>query len=116
MTSDVFEENPSGFDFADDPGNVGPQVPLVVFALALSRMAERLAGVSGKDGVDDASERPSVEGGNVIPDGCRGEVSCALCGDDCRAGVFFPFDKASGVGLRLCQLQSHIKATGARAK
>jgi len=116
VAGDVFEEYPSGFDFADDPGNVGPQVPLVVRPFALSCHAERLAGVSGKDGVDCAPERSPVEGGNIIPDRRGREVSGALCCDDGLPWVFFPFDKAAGVKVWLGKHEAKIKATGACAE
>jgi hypothetical protein len=113
---DVFEEYPFGLHFPDDAGDVGPEVAGIVGTLALSCGAERLAGVSGKDGVDRAPQLPPVKAGDIIPDGSRGEVSGALSCDDCGSGMFFPFDKASGVGIRLGQHEAHIKATGARAK
>lgn len=116
MACDVFEENPSGLNFADDPSNVGPQMALVVFAPALSCMAERLARVSGKDGVDCSAQDAAIECCDIIPNRGGGEVSATLCGNDPLAGVFVPFDKASGVGTRLGQHEAHIKATGARAK
>jgi len=52
MTRDVLEEPPLGPGLTQDAGNVWPEVALVVGSLALSRRAERLAGVSGKHGVD----------------------------------------------------------------
>jgi hypothetical protein len=116
VTGDVFEEHPAGFDFADDPGNVGPQVPLVVGPLALACHAERLAGVSGKDGVDRAPERGSVECGNIIPDRGGREVSGALCCDDGLPWVFFPFDEAAGVKAGFCEHEAKIKATAACAE
>ena len=116
MASDVFEKHPSGLDFSDDPGNVGPQVALVVFAAALSCMAERLTRVSGKDGVDRASEGASVECGDIIPYGGWGEISGPLCGNDALACVLIPFDKASCVEAGLGKHEAHIKATGSGAE
>ena len=116
MPCDVLEEHPAGPDFADDPGDVGPEVPLVVFALSLPGLAERLAWVSGKDGVDRAAHLAPVEGGDIIPDGGRGEVSGELCGDNALSGVLVPFDKASRVGLRFGQHEAHIEATGSGAQ
>lgn len=93
MTGDVFEEYPSGFDFSDDPGDVGPEVSGIVSALALSRGAERLAGVSGKHGVDRAPEGSAVKAGEVIPDRSGGEVSGSLGGDDDLLWIMLEFDE-----------------------
>jgi len=91
-------------------------VPLVVCAAPLSCHAERLAGVSGDDGVDCTAHGAPVEGGDIIPDRGGCEVSSALGGNDPVSCRFIPFDIAARVGTRLGQHESHIKATGARAK
>ena len=111
MARDVFEEHPSGLDLSDDPADIGPEVPLVILAPALSGHAERLAGVSGKDGVDGAPEGSAVKGGNVIPDRGRSEVSGSLCGDKGASGVFLPFNRDAGVETGLCEHEAHIEAT-----
>ena len=118
MSRDILEEAPaqSVSEFSDDPFNVGPQVPFVVFSAALACEAERLAGVSGKQGVDRAGEGLGVEGGDIIPDRGGGKVSGALCGDERPPWVFFPFDKAAGVEPRLCEHEAHIKSTGPGTK
>jgi hypothetical protein len=51
---DVFEEHPFWFDFPDDAGDIGPQVPLVVGSLALSCLGEWLTGIPGEDSIDRA--------------------------------------------------------------
>ena len=116
MPGDVFEEHPPRFDFPDDAGDVRPEVALVCGSLALPCLAEWLAGVAGKHGVDCASERVAVKGREVIPDWRRRKVSGALCRDDCTAGVIFPLDKASGVKSGLCEHDAKIKATGSGAE
>lgn len=118
MSRDVFEEAPAqaGAKLSDDPFNVGPEVALVVFALALSCLTERLAGVSGEQSVDASGEGPGVEGGDVIPDWRGGEVSGPLGCDEGFAGVFFPFGKAAGVEPWLREHEAHIKATGSCAE
>jgi hypothetical protein len=116
MPGDVFEEYPFRFDFPDDPGNVGPQVALVVVAPPLPGMAEWLARVSGKDGVECATEWPSVECGEVIPYRGWREVSGPLGGDEGVSGVFLPLDKAAGVKSGLCEHEAHIQASAACAE
>ncbi len=84
VTGDIFEEYPfeAGAEFARDPGNLWPEVPLVVCTAALSSMAKRLAWVSGKKGVECPGKWPGIECGEVIPDRCRGEISGALSSDE----------------------------------
>lgn len=116
MTGDVFEKDPFGFDLADDAGNIGPEVPLVVGSLALSGLAERLAGIPGEDGVESTPEGPSVEGSEVVPDRGGSEVSGPLGGDEDAAGVFLPLDKAAGVETRLGKHEAHIQSSAACAE
>jgi hypothetical protein len=115
VAGDVLKEDPlkAVSEFADDPCDIWPQMPLVSLSLALSGIAERLARVSGKEGVKASSEGLGIEGGKVIPDGGRGEVSGALGGDEPASGVFFPFDKASRVKSGLGQHEAHIEAAAA---
>ena len=116
MPRDVFEKHPFRLDLADDPGNVWPQVPLVVCAAPLSGLGKRLAGIPGEDGVERASEGSSVEGGDVIPDRGGSEVSGLLGGDECPPGIFLPLDEAAGVESRLGEHEAHIEATAACAE
>lgn len=111
MPSDVFKQNPCRLALADDAGNVGPQVPLVVCAFALSGCAERLAWVSGKHGIDKAAPWPPVEGGEVVPDRRRGEVSGALTGNEAFARVLLPLDVAGGLKSGFCEVQAEVKPT-----
>ena len=115
MTGDVFKEDPARCDLADDPGDIGPEVALVIAAKPRSGGAERLAGVSGKHRVDSPSERPSVESGDIIPDWGRGEISGLLGGEDGGSGVSIPFDKGAGMKAGFGQHEAHIKATGSGA-
>jgi hypothetical protein len=67
---DVLEEAERWMYFFDNPGDVWPQVALVLMPLALACDAERLARVARSDEIHDATPRFAVEGGNVIPDRC----------------------------------------------
>jgi len=116
VTGDVFEEHPFGTAFADDPRNVGPEVTGIVGAAALSGRAEGLAGISGEDGIEGAAERPGVERPQVGPDRRRGEVPCALGGDEDGTGPAFPFDEGAGVIAGLGEHEAQIKASAACAE
>lgn len=116
MPGDVFEEDPFGAAFADDAGDVGPEVAGIVSATALSGRAEGLAGVSGEDGVEGAAERQGVEAAQVGPDRGRGEVSGCLRCDEHGAGPGVPFDKGAGVIAGLDEHEAQIKASAACAE
>ena len=116
MTGDVFEEDPFGRAFPDDTGDLGPELPGIVGATALSGRAEGLAGISGEDDVEGASEGPGIETAQIIPNWCRGEIPSALGGDEDGAGVAFAFDKGASVEAWFGQHDAQIKASAACAE
>jgi hypothetical protein len=116
MTGDVFEEDPIGAAFADDTGDIGPEMAGIVGAAALSGRAEGLAGISGEDGIEGAAEGPGIEAAQVGPDRGWGEVSCALGGDEDGARPVLPFDEGAGVIAGLGQHEAQIKASAACAE
>ncbi len=116
MPGDVFEESPFGAAFADDAGDVGPEVAGIVCATALSSSAEGLAGVSGKNGIEGAAEWPGIEAAQVGPDRGRGEVPGALGGHKDGARPVLPFDEGAGVIAGLGKHEAQIKATAACAE
>nr|WP_247651339.1 hypothetical protein [Roseovarius autotrophicus] len=116
VTGDVFEEDPFGETFADDTGDLGPEVARVVGPSALSGRAEGLAGISGKDEVECPPEGPSIEAAQIIPDWGRGEIPCALGGDEHSSGPVLPLDEASGVVAGLGEHEAHIQASAACAE
>jgi hypothetical protein len=94
MMGDIFEENEGRLDLANDPRDVGPEVPRVVRAPAFARDGERLARIARSDDVHRAAPWAAVEGSNVVPDRCR--IQGRLfhpCHENGR-GVGFPFDMA----------------------
>nr|WP_238991748.1 hypothetical protein [Gemmobacter caeruleus] len=116
MPGDVFEEDPFRAAFADDAGDLGPEVAGIVSPAALSGRAEGLAGISGQDGVEGAAEGPGVETAQIGPDRSRGEVSCALGSDDDGARPVFPFDEGASVIAGLGEHEAQIKASAACAE
>jgi hypothetical protein len=116
VPGDVLEEHPFGATFADDAGDLGPEVAGIVGAVSFASGAERLAGVACQDGVESAAEAPSVEGPQVGPDRGRGEVACALGGDEDASGVSLPFDEGAGVIAGLGEHEAQIKASAACAE
>ena len=116
VTGDVFEEDPFRAAFTDDAGDVGPEVPGIVSATALSGRAEGLAGVSGENGIEGAAEGASVEAAQIGPDRGRGEVSGCLRRDEDSARPVLPFDEGAGVIAGLGQHEAQIKASAACAE
>jgi hypothetical protein len=116
VPGDVFEEDPFRAAFADDAGDIGPEVAGIVGTAALSGRAEGLAGVSGEDGIEGAAEGPGVETAQIGPDRSRGEVSGALGSDDDGARPVVPFDEGAGVISRFGEHEAQIKASAACAE
>lgn len=65
---DVLCEDDARPRLIDDPGDLGPQVPGIVFAAALAGAAEWLAGITGREDMNAAAPRSAIEGSQVIPD------------------------------------------------
>ena len=116
VPGDVFEEDPFGATFADDAGDVGPEVAGIVRAAALSCRAEGLARVSGEDGIEGAAEGTGIEAAQVGPDRGRGEVSGCLGRDEDHPWPVLPFDEGAGVIAGLGEHEAQIKASAAGAE
>jgi hypothetical protein len=116
VPGDVFEEGPFGTAFADDAGDIGPEMAGIVGAAALSGCAEGLAGISGEDGIECAAEGAGVEAAQVGPDRGRGEVACALSGDEDCSRPILPLDEGAGMETGFREHEAQIKASAACAE
>ena len=116
VPGDVFEEDPFRAAFANDAGDVGPEVAGIVRPTALSGRAEGLAGISGEDGVEGAAERAGIEAAQIGPDRGRSEVACALGRDEDGARPVLPFDEGAGVIAGFGEHEAQIKASAACAE
>lgn len=116
MACDVFEKDPFGAAFSDDPGDVRPEVAGIIGAAALPGRAEGLARVPGKYRVESAAEGAGIEAAQVGPDRGRSEVSRALCRDEDGARPVLPFDEGAGVIAGLGEHEAHIQASAACAE
>jgi hypothetical protein len=94
MMGDILEEDEGRFDFADDAGDMRPEVARVVSPSALARDRELLARVARSDDVHRAAPRAAAEGSNVVPDNSliQGRVFHPCHESGCGEG--FPFDMA----------------------
>lgn len=116
MTGDVFEEDPFRAAFADDAGDVGPEVAGIVGAAALSGRAEGLAGIACEDGIEGTAEGACVETAQVAPDRGWGKVTCALGCDEDGARPVLPLDEGAGVIAGFGEHEAQIKASAACAE
>ena len=116
MPGDVFEEHPLGLAFADDAGDIGPEMAGIVGAAALACGTEGLAGVACEDGIEGTAEGTGVEAAQIGPDRGRGEVSRALGCDEDRPGPVLPFDEGAGVIAGFGEHEAQIKASAACAE
>ena len=116
VPGDVFEEDPFGTAFPDNAGDLGPEVARIIGAATLSCGAEGLAGISGEDDVESAAEGLGIETAEIVPDWRRGEIACALGGDEDAAGPLLPLDKCAGVKPRFGEHEAQIQASAACAE
>ena len=116
VTGDVFEEDPLWAAFPDNPGDVGPEVAGIIGAAAFASGTEGLTGISGEDDVEGAVEDPGIEVAEIIPDRGRGEIPCALGGDEDSARPFLPLDEGAGVETGFGEHEAQIQASAACAE
>jgi hypothetical protein len=116
VAGDVFEKDPCGEAFPNNPGDLWPEVAGIVGTAAFASGAEGLAGISGEDCVEGSPVGPRIKTAQVVPDGGRGKVSCALGGDEHSAWPVLPFDKGAGVEAGLGEHDAQIQASAACAE
>jgi len=68
MIGDIFEEDEARIAFADDPGDMGPEMARISLAETPSGNREWLARVARSEDIHDAAPWPAVEGCKVVPD------------------------------------------------
>ncbi len=116
MPRDVFEEDPFGAAFANDAGDLRPEVTRIFGTGSLASGAEGLAGISSEYDVEGAQEGPGIESAQIVPDWRWGEVARTLCGDENPSGPFLPFDECAGMKSGFGQHDAQIQASAACAE
>lgn len=116
MMGNILEEDEGRFDFADDAGDVRPEVARVFRAPALARHTEWLARIARSDDVHRAAPRAAVKGGNVVPDrrAIQGRVFHPRHESGCGEGL--PFDMAHSSICGQGDGEPEVDATGAGAE
>jgi hypothetical protein len=90
---DVLGEDDARLDLADDPLDLGPQVPGVGLPAALPGEAEGLAGITGREEMNAAAPRSAVEGSQIVPDRCLIQGRVRHPGHESGRSVGFPLDE-----------------------
>ena len=73
MAGDIFKEAPGGPDFADNAGDVGPEMARIRFAKAVPREREWLARIARRDDMNAVAPRAAVKGPQIVPDRSRSQ-------------------------------------------
>ena len=116
VTGDVFVEDPFGTAFADDASDFGPEVPGIIGATTFASRAEGLTGISGEDDVEGAAKGAGIEAAQIVPDGCRGEIPCALGSNENGLRICLPLDECPGVKPGFGEHDAQIQASAACAE
>jgi hypothetical protein len=117
MAGDVFKEGPFGPDFSDDACNIGPEVAGIIFALAIAREGEGLAGITGSDDMNAAAPRSAIKGFEIVPDRSRSQGRvCHPCHENGRretVSLDMTYSPISGFSEAKAKIKS--SDTGAKA-
>ncbi|MEX5728576.1 hypothetical protein Ga0609869_001929 [Rhodovulum iodosum] len=116
MMGDILEEDERWLHFADDAGDMRPEVARVVRAPTLARDGEWLARIARSNDVHRAVPRAAVEGGNVVPDRCRIQGRVFHPRHEDRRGVGVPLDVTHSAISGACEVQPEIEPAGAGAE
>ena len=116
MMGDIFEEDEGRFDFADDPGDMRPEVARVIRAPALARDGERLARIARSDDVHRAAPLSAVEGGNIVPDNSLIQGRVFHPRHESGRGVGVPLDVTHSTISWAREMQPEVEPAGAGAE
>ena len=94
MMGDILKEDEGRLAFADDAGDMRPEMARVVRALPLACNRERLARISRSDDIHRAAPRAAIEGSNVVPDRRAIQDRVFHPRHESGCGEGFPFDMA----------------------
>lgn len=107
---DIFAPDPFGLGFVDDAGDLGPEVAWIFVATSTAGIAERLAGIAGRDEMYSAAERSAVEGSQIIPDRSLIQGLVRHPGHESGRCMGFPLDESHGAIVGLGDVEAEIEA------
>jgi hypothetical protein len=116
MADDVLEETPFRGDFVDDPGDLGPEVAVVILTPPEAREREGLARIAPRDEMNAVAPRSAIEGSEIVPDNSRsqGRVRhpCHESGRCISVSLDITHSPVSGFG----KVQTKVEASDSGAK
>lgn len=112
MPLDVLGEDRLRSNLADDPLDLWPEVAGIAIATSLSRKAEWLAGIAGREDMYAVAPRSAVEGSQIVPDKRRLQGRVFHPRHESGRSMSFPFDvtdsSISGLGDREPKIKAGI--------
>ncbi|BBF70173.1 hypothetical protein SBA_ch1_23730 [Sphingomonas bisphenolicum] len=110
MPFDIFAEHPLGFDFANDAGDIGPQMSGIVGSSPCAGEAEGLAWIAGNDDMNAVAPWSAIEGFEIVPNRrrCQGRVFHPR--HESGRCMSFPLDESHSAISGLCDMQAKIEA------
>jgi hypothetical protein len=116
VTFDVFEEAPFRVDFADDPGDVRPEMAGVFPAALQACEGKRLAGVSASDERNLATPRAAIEGFDIVPDRRVIQGLVRHPRHEGGRGEGFPLDETNSAVSGFCDVEAELQSANACAE
>jgi hypothetical protein len=116
MVGDVLQENKSGLAFADDAGDMGPEVAGVAGAASLAGDAKWLTRIARQEDAHRATPRAAVEGSKVVPDRSRRQGRLFHPGHEHGRREGVPLDIAHSTVSGLGDVEAEVEASGAGAE
>ena len=113
MMGDIFEENEGRLAFADDAGDMGPEVTRILAAKPSACDGKWLARIACAKKIHRAAPRAAIEGSNVIPDNSliQGRVFHPRHESGCGEGL--PLDIAHSTISGEGKVQSEVEPASA---
>jgi hypothetical protein len=108
---DVLQDDEFWSHLPNDAECIGPEVPVIIGALAESGVAMWLTREASTENIHDSTPGSSVKTFDVVPDGSVIEVAVFDPGLDDPLAVFVPFDVAYGTGGASRQSEAETEAT-----
>lgn len=120
MALDVFREDDRGPGLGDDALDIGPQVPGIVSPAPFSRLAEWLAGITGREDMNAAAPRSAVKGFEIVPYRRRIQGRVRHPRHESGRRMSFPLDVTnsaiSGLGDADAEIEPGISRTQGKAE
>lgn len=117
---DVLGKDGGGANLGDDPLDLGPEVAGIAFPPPLSREAEWLAGIAGREDMNAATPRSAVEGSQIVPDRRWLQGLVFHPGHESGRSMGFPLDEThsaiSGLGNADAEVKPCISGAERKAE